>query len=103
MSTKKERLTGVFGDNIKANAGVGMTPRLLYNPTIPEATGADRHQGVVRSKEAADIPLDRIVPDPDQPRVEFDEESLMRLAESLKTRGNSSRSGSAGTRAGGST
>ncbi len=44
-------------------------------------------QGVTRSKDVAHIQLDRIAPDPDQPREEFDEESLGRLAESLKTRG----------------
>ena len=44
-------------------------------------------QGVVRSKDVAQIRIDRIVADPDQPREEFDAESLDRLAESLKTRG----------------
>jgi ParB family chromosome partitioning protein len=44
-------------------------------------------QGVVRSKDVAQIRIDRIVPDPDQPREEFDAEGLDRLAESLKTRG----------------
>ena len=43
--------------------------------------------GVVRSKDAAEIPVDRIDRDPAQPREEFDEESLGRLAESLKARG----------------
>jgi ParB family chromosome partitioning protein len=36
---------------------------------------------------AAVIEVDRIVADPNQPRVEFDEESLERLARSLKERG----------------
>ena len=49
--------------------------------------GPDRLQGVARSKNAAEIPVDRIGPDPDQPREEFDAEALGRLAESLKTRG----------------
>lgn len=47
----------------------------------------DRLQGVSRSKAAAEIPLAKIGPDPDQPREEFDPESLNRLAESLKSRG----------------
>ena len=33
------------------------------------------------------IPTDKIQPDPDQPREEFDPEALGRLAESLKARG----------------
>jgi ParB family chromosome partitioning protein len=44
-------------------------------------------QGVVRSKDSAQIALDRIAPDPDQPREDFDEEALQRLADSLRTRG----------------
>jgi len=44
-------------------------------------------QGVVRSKDAAEIPVDRIVADPHQPRDEFEPEALERLAESLRTRG----------------
>jgi ParB family chromosome partitioning protein len=46
-----------------------------------------RLQGIARSKAAAEIPVDRIAADPDQPREEFDEEALARLAESLRTRG----------------
>jgi ParB family chromosome partitioning protein len=43
--------------------------------------------GVVRSKDAAEIPLSRIDRDPDQPREEFSKEALERLAQSLRTRG----------------
>jgi ParB family chromosome partitioning protein len=46
-----------------------------------------RLQGLVRSQNAAEIPVARIEPDPDQPREEFDAPGLERLAESLKTRG----------------
>lgn len=47
----------------------------------------DRLRGVARSKDAAEIPLDRIERDPGQPREEFDPDALARLAESLRTRG----------------
>ena len=40
-----------------------------------------------RLDAACVIRVDRIVPDPAQPRTEFDPESLGRLAESMKTRG----------------
>ena len=40
-----------------------------------------------RNKDAALIPTDKIGPDPDQPREEFDPDELQRLAESLQTRG----------------
>jgi len=46
-----------------------------------------RLQGLAKSKDAYLIPVDRIVRDDDQPREEFDDASLDRLAESLKTRG----------------
>jgi ParB family chromosome partitioning protein len=44
-------------------------------------------RGVSRVKNVATIPVEMIDRDPGQPREEFDEESLGRLAESLKTRG----------------
>ncbi len=44
-------------------------------------------QGVARNKDAALIPTDKIGPDPDQPREEFDPDELKSLSESLKTRG----------------
>jgi ParB family chromosome partitioning protein len=46
-----------------------------------------RLEGVIRDKDAARIGIDRIAPDPRQPREEFDEESLRRLADSLQQRG----------------
>lgn len=55
--------------------------------TAPSPIGDDWRQNVQRSKQAADIALDRIIPDPDQPREEFDEGALARLAESLRVRG----------------
>jgi ParB family chromosome partitioning protein len=44
-------------------------------------------EGRSRLKSACEIRLDRIVADPNQPRVEFDPESLERLAASLRQRG----------------
>ncbi len=52
------------------------------------AVGKPAHlEGTAREKGALRISVDRIVPDADQPRTEFDEEDLGRLAESLKARG----------------
>jgi ParB family chromosome partitioning protein len=61
------------------------SPGVMHGASVPALP--DRLQGIVRSKNAADIPLDKLAPDPDQPREEFDEDSLARLAESLRTRG----------------
>jgi ParB family transcriptional regulator, chromosome partitioning protein len=68
--------------------GAGRVPAAMHRATpvaAPIAPG--KLDGLTRSKNAAEIPLAGIVPDPDQPREEFDPESLRRLAESLRTRG----------------
>jgi ParB family transcriptional regulator, chromosome partitioning protein len=44
-------------------------------------------KGVSRTKNAVDIPTSKVDRDPEQPREVFDDESLARLAESLKIRG----------------
>jgi ParB family chromosome partitioning protein len=55
--------------------------------TTPAAQTPERLKGIIRSKNVAEIPVERIGPDPDQPREEFDDEALNRLAESLKSKG----------------
>jgi ParB family chromosome partitioning protein len=47
----------------------------------------DRLAGVARSKAALDIPVEKIARDPDQPREEFEEDALGRLADSIRARG----------------
>jgi ParB family transcriptional regulator, chromosome partitioning protein len=51
------------------------------------APRADRYQGRTQLREACLIQLNRIEADPNQPRAEFDADSLDRLASSLKQRG----------------
>lgn len=48
---------------------------------------ADAFRGRARLNAACEIAIERIIPDPDQPRKEFDEEPLTQLAASLKARG----------------
>jgi len=71
--------------------------------TLSESVGARRREGGAtgpapvalpadqvgreRARNAWAIDVDRIVPDPTQPRREFDEEALGRMAQSLKARG----------------
>lgn len=72
-SIDNTRRTGLIG-------GAGGSP--------PEASAAgNRYAGLSRVKGALELPVDRIEPDPDQPRREFDPEGLQRLARSLKERG----------------
>jgi ParB family chromosome partitioning protein len=60
-------------------------------PVEADAAAADPEarsfEGRSRLKAACEIRLDRIVADPNQPRVEFEPESLQRLAASLSQRG----------------
>lgn len=56
-------------------------------PDVREARGADPFDGRKQLREACTVRVDRIIPDPDQPRKEFDPEALDRLAESLRQRG----------------
>jgi ParB family chromosome partitioning protein len=77
------------GSNIAESMGA---TRLNGAPSTsaasPAVTGVPaRLQGISKSKNAAEIPVEKIAPDPDQPREEFDENALGRLADSLRTRG----------------
>ena len=49
--------------------------------------GPDKYQGAARIKDALAIEVERIVPDPNQPRKDFDQDTLAELAASLKARG----------------
>ncbi len=49
--------------------------------------GPEKYQGSSRIKDALAIEPDRIIPDPDQPRKDFDPEALEALAASLRDRG----------------
>lgn len=86
--SKRDDLLKAGGANILASMGAGqggVTPAGLDPST---AMRRPAHlEGVSKEKGAARIAIDRIVPDPDQPRREFDEDDLARLAESLRTKG----------------
>ena len=73
--------------NIDESMGGGRSeaiPRVLVGGPRSAPT---RLQGITRSNSAAEIPVEKIAPDPSQPREEFEPEAIERLAESLKTRG----------------
>jgi ParB family chromosome partitioning protein len=85
---KLDTLIKAGGSNVAESMGAGRTagPPPGMDPTAARRMPA-RLEGVIRDKDAARIDLSRIVRDPRQPREEFDEESLRRLADSLKQRG----------------
>lgn len=87
--SKRDHLQSLAG-NIAESMGVGVAPGNGHaeNASTLPLPGANRKmEGVNRSRNVAEIPVERISPDPDQPRQEFDDAALARLAESLRTAG----------------
>ncbi|HMB05846.1 MAG TPA: ParB/RepB/Spo0J family partition protein [Isosphaeraceae bacterium] len=85
-----DQLQQKFGARIGASLGAnrqGAAPVAPRNEPVAPAPGGARYQGCARIKDALTIEIDRIVPDPGQPRKEFDEAALDELAASLKARG----------------
>jgi ParB family chromosome partitioning protein len=87
--SKLDEFKRTLGGHVSDSFGTGA-------PVAPLPPGMDvadarrmpaRLAGLSKAKDAAVIHVDRIQADPDQPREEFDPESIDRLAESLKTRG----------------
>jgi len=86
--SKMDELRKRAAGNVAESMGAGLdAPPSTPAPGFGPRPAPAHLLGVVRSKDAAQIQADRIAPDPDQPREEFDPEGLDRLAESLKTRG----------------
>ena len=86
--SKRDDLLRAGGGNILSSIGAGRDKSVPAG--LDPATALKRParlEGVSKEKAAARIAIDRLVGDPDQPRDEFDEEALDRLADSLKTRG----------------
>ena len=85
---KLEELSRLTAGNVQDSIGIGRPARPAEAPAPASAPSAPaRWQGVTKSKNAVEIPVEKIAADPDQPREEFDEEALGRLAESLKDQG----------------
>src|SRR4051794_38385479 len=86
--SKLDKILASSGSNIDASMGAGRSAKPLHGATpTTSASGPARLQGLARSQNAAEIPVDRIERAPERPREDFNEEGLERLAQSLKTRG----------------
>ena len=72
-------------EQARANRLASMTRTASSSPAVDAEARA--FEGRSRLKEAATIRRDRIVPDPEQPRTDFDPEALEQLAGSLRDRG----------------
>jgi ParB family transcriptional regulator, chromosome partitioning protein len=85
-----DNLRARLGDHAKESMGIGREPATASQAPLPSSsasTGAAKYRGISEHRKSLVIPLDRLVPDPDQPRKEFDDADLDRLAASLKARG----------------
>lgn len=81
--SKSDRIHTELGANIRESCGVGIPQA----PALNTGPITERFPGATRSKNAVEIPIELIDRDPNQPREEFDEEALGRLADSLRTKG----------------
>jgi ParB family transcriptional regulator, chromosome partitioning protein len=84
---KADDLLRTMGGTITESASHRGAPAAMPTAASAPPLKADRLAGVTRSKAALEIPVARIERDPDQPREEFDDDALGRLAESIRTRG----------------
>jgi ParB family transcriptional regulator, chromosome partitioning protein len=80
-----DKFTSKLGANIRESMGAATNG--AGGPLPTPSAGPSQYQGITRPKEALTIPIERIIPDSDQPRKEFDEGPLDDLAASLKARG----------------
>jgi ParB family chromosome partitioning protein len=91
MSKAAESLQRRFGQNLSESLGVraGLGAGGFAPPStgvqFPRETSPD--DGRTRARDAGHMELDRIVPDPDQPRKEFSDDAIERLAASLLKHG----------------
>jgi ParB family transcriptional regulator, chromosome partitioning protein len=84
---KLDKIMSTMGGNIAQSMGAGQEGVSHGDSGLtPPATPA-RMQGISKARNTAEIPVGRIVRDPNQPREEFDPDGLKRLAESLKAKG----------------
>jgi ParB family chromosome partitioning protein len=81
-----ERMKANLGGNIRESMGAA-GPGDSTLPPIGPRGGSAPVQGATRPKDVLTIEIGRLVPDPQQPRKEFDPESIAELAASLKDHG----------------
>lgn len=85
---KLDQLRELGGRNVAESTGAPRNDGLPPGMDLDRAAGMPaRLVGLAKEKGAARIPVDRIVRDETQPREEFDDDALSRLAESLRTKG----------------
>src|SRR5687767_8134134 len=75
---------GNLAESIGVRSGTSRTVPTNAKPGIPAASPKD---GFTRDRSAGEMLLANIIPDPGQPRKEFEPGAVERLAESVKAKG----------------
>ena len=81
---RANKLLSTLGSNMAESVGVRAPVDPLHRE--PESHGGP-FDGFMRLEGAGLVPIGNITPDPNNPRTEWDEEDLARLAESVKQKG----------------
>jgi ParB family chromosome partitioning protein len=85
---KSEALLKEMGGNLAESIGVRAAPLRHFSVTPkPEIPTVSPKDGFTRNRAAGEMLLENIVPDPTQPRKEFDAAAIERLSESIKAKG----------------
>jgi ParB family chromosome partitioning protein len=87
MAKLRDALAAKFGGAMQHSLGVGEDDTTAATSGLSPGNARNKFEGTRAARDARFIPIDQIMADPGQPREEFDEESLKRLAHSLETRG----------------
>lgn len=85
MSNVNRLLKKAGGNIAESLGGEGVEAMLAAAPAAASGTGSTL--GRTRNRTAGIVDINLVIPDPDQPRRDFNPEDLQRLADSLKKRG----------------
>lgn len=85
---KTDTILREVGGNLAESIGVrsGTGPTFTVAPKLPIGKASPK-DGYTRDRSAGEMLLANIVPDPTQPRKEFDQGAIERLSESIRARG----------------
>jgi ParB family chromosome partitioning protein len=85
---KTDSILREMGSNLAESIGVRNGQPTAHAPRpVQGVQTASPKDGFTRHRAAGEMLLENIVPDPDQPRKEFDPAAVERLAESIKAKG----------------